>query len=49
VFESKELKKIFDLKRDEIRRQFMILHNEALWKLYWAHSIFTVIKLRRLW
>jgi hypothetical protein len=49
VFESKELMKILGLKRDKIRRQFMILHNEAVWKLYWVRSIFTVIKLRRFW
>ena len=47
MFENKVLR-IFGPKRDEVTREWRILHNEELSDLYSSPSIFHVINTRRM-
>jgi hypothetical protein len=44
VFESRVLRKIFDLKRDEVTGEWRKLHNEEFRDLYSSPSIIRIIK-----
>ena len=48
VVENTVLRKIFELKRDEVTMELRGLHNEELYDLYFIPSIFLVIKRRRM-
>jgi len=48
VFENRELRRIFGLKRDEVRGEWRKLHNEELNDTYPSPNIFRVIKSRRM-
>jgi hypothetical protein len=48
VFENRELRRIFGLKRDEVMGGWRGLHNEELHDLYSSSSIIRMIKLRRM-
>jgi hypothetical protein len=43
-FESRMLRNIFELKRDKVRGEWKILHNEELNDLYLSPDIIQVIK-----
>jgi hypothetical protein len=47
VFENRVLRRIFGLKRNEMKGGWRKLHNEELHDLYSSPNIMTVIKLRR--
>jgi len=46
VFENRVLRRIFGLKRDEVREEWGKLHKEEFHDLYSSPSIVRVIKLR---
>ena len=48
MFENRVLRRIFEPKRDEVTGKRRKLHNEELNDLYCSHSIFRVIKSRRM-
>jgi hypothetical protein len=48
VFENRELRKIFETKRDEVTGVWRELHNEELHNLYSSPSIIRMIKSRRM-
>jgi len=48
VFENRELRKIFGLKRDEGAGDWRKLHEEELGDLYWSPNIIRLIKSRRI-
>jgi hypothetical protein len=48
VFESKVLRRIFGMRRDEVTGGWRKLHNEELPDLYSWPSISRIIKLRRM-
>jgi hypothetical protein len=48
VFESRVLRRIFRLKRDEMTGEWRKLHNEELRDLYSSPSIIRIIKSRRM-
>jgi len=48
VFENRVLRRIFDLKRDEVTVEWMKLHNEELNDVYCSPNIVWVIKSRRM-
>jgi hypothetical protein len=48
VFENKVLRRIFELKRDEVTGGWRKLHNEELHNLYSSPSINRMIKSRRM-
>jgi hypothetical protein len=48
VFENKMLRRIFELKRDEVTREWRKLHDEELHDLYCSSSTIRIIKSRRL-
>jgi len=48
VVENTVLRKIFELKRDEVTMELRGLHNEELYDLYFIPNIFLVIKRRRM-
>jgi hypothetical protein len=48
VFESRVLRRIFGLKRDEVRGGRRKLHNEELHNLYSSPSVIRMIKSRRM-
>jgi hypothetical protein len=47
VFESRELKRIFGPKRDEVTRGWRKFHNEGLLDLYPSPNVIRMIKTRR--
>jgi hypothetical protein len=47
VIESRVLRRIFGLKRDEVTGEWRKLHNEELRDLYYSPSIIRIIKSRR--
>jgi len=49
VFENGVLRRMFDLKRDEVTEEWIKLYNEELNDLYYSPNIFRVIKSRRMW
>jgi hypothetical protein len=48
VFENRVLRKIFELRGDEVAREWRKLHNEALNGLYCSPNILRVIKSKRM-
>jgi hypothetical protein len=48
VFENRLLRRIFGPKREEVRGDWRILHNEELHSLYSSPSIIRVVKSRRM-
>jgi hypothetical protein len=48
VFEKRALRRIFGPKKDEVKGEWGILHNEELHDLYSLPSIIRIIKLRRM-
>jgi hypothetical protein len=48
VFENRVLRRIFGVKRDEVRGGWRKLHNEELHNLYSSPSIISTIKSRRM-
>jgi hypothetical protein len=48
VFENRVLRRIFRLKRDEVKGDWRKLHNEELCDLYSSPSIIRIIKSRRM-
>jgi hypothetical protein len=48
VFENRVLRRIFGLKRDEVKGGWRKLHNEELHDLYLSPSIIRIIKSRRM-
>jgi hypothetical protein len=48
VFENRVLKRIFGLKRDEVKGEWRKLHNEELNDLYCSPNIIRVIKWKRM-
>jgi hypothetical protein len=48
VFENRMLRGIFGPKKDEVRGEWRILHNDELSDLYSSPKIIRVIKLRRM-
>jgi hypothetical protein len=48
VFENRTLRRIFELKRDEMTRGWRKWHNEELHNLYSSLSIIRIIKSRRM-
>jgi hypothetical protein len=48
VFESRVLRRIFGLKRDEVMGEWRKLHNEELHDLYSSPRLITMIKSRRM-
>jgi hypothetical protein len=48
VFENRVLRRIFVPKRDEVTGGLRKLHNEELHGFYSSHSMFRVIKARRM-
>ena len=48
VFENRVFRRIFGPKRDEVKREWRILHNDQLNDLYPSPSIVRVIKSRRM-
>jgi len=48
VFENRVLRRNFGPKRDEVRGEWRILHNEELNDLYSSPNIFRVIKSRKM-
>jgi len=48
VFENRVLSRIFEPKRDEVKREWRKLHNEELNDLYSAANIVLAIKSRRM-
>jgi hypothetical protein len=47
VFENRVLRRIFQLKRDEVRKCSRKLHNEELHNMYSAPVIIRIINLRK--
>jgi hypothetical protein len=47
VFENRVLRRIFGSKRDEIKGEWIKLHNEQLYDLYSPPNIIRVIKSKR--
>jgi hypothetical protein len=47
MFENRALRKIFELKRDEVRRQWRRIHTKELYYLFSSPNISWVIKSRR--
>jgi hypothetical protein len=47
VFENKVLRRVFELKRDEVTGEWRKLHNEELDDLYSSPSIIRIIKAMR--
>jgi hypothetical protein len=47
VFDKRVLRGIFGTKRDEVKGEWRKLHNAELHDLYFSHSIFRMIKSRR--
>jgi hypothetical protein len=48
VFRNRVLRRIFELKRDEVTGEWRKLHNKELRDLYSLPSIIRIIKLRRM-
>jgi hypothetical protein len=48
LFENRVLRRIFGLKRDEVKGKWRKLHNEELRDLYSSPSIIRIIKSRRM-
>jgi hypothetical protein len=48
VFETRVLRRIFGLKRDEMSGEWRKLHNEELRDLYSSPSIIRIIKFKRM-
>jgi uncharacterized membrane protein len=48
VFENRVFRRIFGPKRDEVKREWIKLHNDELHDLYFSPNIFRVIKSRRM-
>jgi hypothetical protein len=48
VFENRVLRRIFGLKRDEVKGEWRKLHNKELHDLYSSPSIIRIIKSRRM-
>jgi len=48
VFENRVLRRIFELRRDKVRREWRRLHNEELNDLYPSPNIVRVIKSKRM-
>jgi hypothetical protein len=48
VFENRVLRRIFGLKRDEMKGEWRKLHNEELRDLYSSPCIIRIIKSRRM-
>jgi len=48
VFENRVLRRIFELRRDKVRREWRRLHNEELNDLYSSPNIVRVIKSKRM-
>jgi hypothetical protein len=48
VSENEVLSKVFKPRKDDIGKQFKILHNKVLCDLYRSHSTVMVVKLRGL-
>jgi hypothetical protein len=48
VFENRVLRRIFELKRDEVTGGWRKLHNEELHNLYFSPSIIRIIKQLRM-
>ena len=48
VFESRVLRRVFELKRDEVTGEWRKLHNEELSDLYSLPNIARVVKSRRM-
>jgi hypothetical protein len=48
VFENRVLRRIFELKRDDVTGEWKKLHNEELRDLYSSPSIIRIIKSRRM-
>jgi hypothetical protein len=48
VFENRVLRRIFGLKRDDVKGEWRKLHNEELRDLYSSPSIIRIIKSRRM-
>jgi hypothetical protein len=49
VFENRVLRRIFGLKRGEVKEEWKKLHNEELHDLYSSPSIIRIIKTRTRW
>jgi hypothetical protein len=48
VFENRVLRRIFGVKRDEVRSEWRKLHNKELHDLYSSPSIIRIMKSRRI-
>jgi hypothetical protein len=48
VFENRVLRRIFELKKDEVTGEWIKLHNEELSDLYYSPNTIRVIKSRRM-
>jgi hypothetical protein len=48
VFENRVLRRIFGLKRDEVRGEWRKMHNEELYSLYSSPDIIRLVKSRRM-
>jgi len=44
VFENRVFRKLFGLKKDEVREQYRILHNRKICDLYRLHNIVRTVK-----
>jgi hypothetical protein len=42
------LRRIFGPKRDEVTREWIRLHNEELYDLYWSPNVIRVVKSKRM-
>jgi PAS domain-containing protein len=49
VFENRVLRRIFGIKRDEVKGKWRKLYNEELNDLYSSPNIVRMIKSRRIW